>query len=1178
VSVLALLLPMDTAAQDCSPRPPVRLSTSSDGANRLYVSATAGVGTITGVTFEGATRNVASPAAYQIEIGGQTRSAPTSYAPTTPTAQVQFAILNPGVAAFTVPMVIVDGCGPWKTFVGAGAGGLLPKPTPTPPVTPAGSVAWSVPSLAVSVVPGTSVTRTVTFTATTPLSSGDLVVSPELQPFVQLAVSTLTGVPAGASVRTGLTVTAAVGVSPGLRRGTLTVREGIQSFQPALPIDLTVIQPSAGTTPEGLSMPTVDRVVIPAHGPAYVGDQVLIGVRPGTSATRVDQIAASVGAVVVGKHSGLNWYQLRLGAGSPSLGLNDAIAQLQGVAEVTMAVRSVFMEAALKITPTDPKFDSWDEALPDGNNWAYEMARLPSAWGLSYGSRKVKVGVLDGGFQLDHEDLALNLDLAHSSTPWPNLYSGGGENDLSHGTSVAGVVGGVANNGRGYSGVAWEVTLLARAPSRVELPLGLARGTIETTAANLVSVVSDGATIVTAGVGVHYDLSAEAWKEAEPFRQAFRTLRQQGKDVLFVVSAGNDSDDVARTVPALLAHETEFPNVMAVAAVRRCNQEGCNSYPFRADFSNYGAGISIAAPGESIPAPISTCGLVTYLRGACAKNTYSNGVTGTSFAAPMVAGVAVLLQDRAEKVGLPPLTAAQLKDLLIAGARGGEYPFPRIICRSRSALGTDTECGPTEGIPVLNAYESLLLVRKDRMQRGSIAPGNVQGNNDSYGASISDNGRYVAFETRATNLVPGTTGRTDIYSSVLVKDMLTGELDWISDPNRSLQPPIAAAEPGEDLQPSDVLLKAGPDVSGGAVQQVLPPQYRAWSPTISADGRYVAFMEDVYATPASRFSIVVKDRQTGAFQVFSLGDTIYPNSGVADPNVQLDNRRSPRLAMSADASTFAYEHLVNGSTLTIFTLKRATGQITNQSARLPQGVSPISVGQHALSADGSRMVIDCQVELGELVFGQTVCAINTNTGAVVQVPSAQAGMIHHWPAISPDGQHVSSYDDIPFFDNGQTVLVLNRRYADSTVFTEHPTGIINDPPNMWVRHHNAYEAPMDEHGTLVVFHDGELPSGRRQPVTIKSLPNGPVEPVDVRTDGTPNGCSAPSSSPYAGAEVFGVVRAPEPELGISRDGRFVVFTAYDMQVVDGDTNGKRDVFVVDRNIPYAALKAPLPCR
>jgi Tol biopolymer transport system component len=57
-------------------------------------------------------------------------------------------------------------------------------------------------------------------------------------------------------------------------------------------------------------------------------------------------------------------------------------------------------------------------------------------------------------------------------------------------------------------------------------------------------------------------------------------------------------------------------------------------------------------------------------------------------------------------------------------------------------------------------------------ERVSVSSTGAQGNNDSFGAGISTDGRYVAFTSLASNLVPGdTNGRPDVF----VHDRQTGE-------------------------------------------------------------------------------------------------------------------------------------------------------------------------------------------------------------------------------------------------------------------------------------------------------------------------------------------------------------------------------------------------------------------
>ena len=118
------------------------------------------------------------------------------------------------------------------------------------------------------------------------------------------------------------------------------------------------------------------------------------------------------------------------------------------------------------------------------------------------------------------------------------------------------------------------------------------------------------------------------------------------KGVLVIAGAANDHTDAAGYSPA------GCRNVLTVAATNRAGR--------RASYSNYGAGVALAAPGGE-PGD----GLVLSSVGGVLTRD------GTSFAAPQVSGVASLM------LGLNPrLTPAQVTQLLTSSAR----PFPGNQC------------------------------------------------------------------------------------------------------------------------------------------------------------------------------------------------------------------------------------------------------------------------------------------------------------------------------------------------------------------------------------------------------------------------------------------------------------------------------------------------------------------
>jgi Tol biopolymer transport system component len=150
-------------------------------------------------------------------------------------------------------------------------------------------------------------------------------------------------------------------------------------------------------------------------------------------------------------------------------------------------------------------------------------------------------------------------------------------------------------------------------------------------------------------------------------------------------------------------------------------------------------------------------------------------------------------------------------------------------------------------------------------KRISVASDGTQGNNyDSYNASISADGRYVTFYSDATNLV---SGDTNDAGDIFVKDLQTGTTNRISVASDGTQgngnsniPSISAngryvafesgastLVSGDTNGSSDIFVK---DLQTGTTKRIsiasdgTQGNGNSYSPSISADGRYVAFVSD----------------------------------------------------------------------------------------------------------------------------------------------------------------------------------------------------------------------------------------------------------------------------------------------------------------------------------------------
>jgi subtilisin family serine protease len=335
---------------------------------------------------------------------------------------------------------------------------------------------------------------------------------------------------------------------------------------------------------------------------AYVPGELIVRFEPGLRTAGQTSILASEGASL----------EQRLAAP------RSALVRLPDGTSVPDAVRSFELRA--DVAGAQPNFVYRAQVIPNDLRFAelWGLARIgaPTAWDTGTGSRSVTVAVADTGVDPDHPDLA------------PNVVPGGhdfvGDDDdprdeHGHGSLVAGIIGAVGNDGRGVTGVNWNVGLL---PVRVLDSSG--RGTTATIAEGFRYAASR-ARVVNASLG------------GAPNDPALEEAIKAFPETLFVVAAGNSAtnDDTLPSFPCAYPE----PNVVCVAAT--------DATDALAWFSNVGpTTVDLAAPGVSI--------LSTWRDG----DYYS--ASGTSMATPYVAGAAALVWSRN-----PALTAAQVKSALL---------------------------------------------------------------------------------------------------------------------------------------------------------------------------------------------------------------------------------------------------------------------------------------------------------------------------------------------------------------------------------------------------------------------------------------------------------------------------------------------------------------------------------
>jgi subtilisin family serine protease len=252
-----------------------------------------------------------------------------------------------------------------------------------------------------------------------------------------------------------------------------------------------------------------------------------------------------------------------------------------------------------QVVSVDTTVHSLDTADPfRPQQWALDDVAFGAAWSTTRGAG-VTVAIVDSGVLGNHEDLAGSV-LSGADF----VGSGNGWNDqLGHGTHVAGVIAAHASNGLGITGAAPGVKILP-----VRVLDGGGSGQSSDVAAGIIYAADHGARVINLSLG---GTNPDAGTHA-----AIQYAVSKGSVVL--AAAGNSGEQGSPKI-----YPGAFPEVIAVGAVDSHNQ--------RASFSNVGDYVDVVAPGVDT---ISTYNASTH--------SYAWG-SGTSMATPYAAAEAALI-------------------------------------------------------------------------------------------------------------------------------------------------------------------------------------------------------------------------------------------------------------------------------------------------------------------------------------------------------------------------------------------------------------------------------------------------------------------------------------------------------------------------------------------------------
>lgn len=267
------------------------------------------------------------------------------------------------------------------------------------------------------------------------------------------------------------------------------------------------------------------------------------------------------------------------------------------------------------------------------DSWAQRRLDLARVWPLVQGKGQI-IAVIDSGVDVTRPHLRGGAVIAGPDVLGPP--GGPSTKDcIGHGTGVAAILAGHPVGGSPFAGVAPAARVLSiRAVEK-----GSSREADRGGPAQIVRALQ-------AAVQAHarvINISAGNQSDDPALRAAVTDALQH--DVVIVAAAGNDDHDIPikPEQAALPYYPAAYPGVLAVAATDKDDQ--------KTDISPTGSYVDIAAPGDGV-VTVAANGPAAYV-----------AVSGTSYAAPFVAGTAALV-----RAYHPGLTAQQVVRRIVATA------------------------------------------------------------------------------------------------------------------------------------------------------------------------------------------------------------------------------------------------------------------------------------------------------------------------------------------------------------------------------------------------------------------------------------------------------------------------------------------------------------------------------
>ncbi|RHB49978.1 S8 family peptidase [Exiguobacterium sp. AM39-5BH] len=343
---------------------------------------------------------------------------------------------------------------------------------------------------------------------------------------------------------------------------------------------------------------------------------------------------------------------------------------------------------------------------------AYESLNLPA--------RSVKVAVLDTGVDYRLLDFKGRVDIANEK----NLVDPNGEgsalDDHGHGTHVAGVIGAVQNNGTSMRGIMPAVSIL---PVKVLDASG--SGDTEQIALGIKYAVDAGAKVINMSLG---------GSESRTIGYMLKYAYDRG--VVVVAATGNEGD-------SNLSYPASSKYTISVGAT--------NTFGIVSDYSNYGYGVDVVAPGTKVASLIPN-GNVVYM-------------DGTSMATPHVSAVVGLLLSTYPHLGVEDVRQLLHRTAEPLAFSGGDATGGMSYEDGLDYFMEDSEEELPFNYDYISGYGKVNVHHAVSMLRLSAKPGLVRNNSTVFAASVKS-GTKVTIYKGEKRLATGTSKQARVALNI----------------------------------------------------------------------------------------------------------------------------------------------------------------------------------------------------------------------------------------------------------------------------------------------------------------------------------------------------------------------------------------------------------------------------